>query len=145
LLIILVYFFAIIAYTWLSDNFNGYCDTLLYCLTTCINWTIQGSIGVYIDNQTQSSNNAEIFGIGRWFFDTTSNIALAIIMLNIVAGIIIDTFGSLRESEANKLSDKIDKCFICGNLEYFYLFIMFLKERHLNDINHKIKQAFMNI
>lgn len=43
-------------------------------------------------------------------------------MLNIVAGIIIDTFGSLREDEANKLSDKIDKCFICGNLELFYFF-----------------------
>ena len=43
-------------------------------------------------------------------------------MLNIVAGIIIDTFGSLREEEGNKLNDMVDNCFICGNLKYYYQF-----------------------
>lgn len=37
----------------------------------------------------------------RFAFDNTSNIILVIIMVNIVAGIIIDTFGSLREAEAD--------------------------------------------
>lgn len=41
-------------------------------------------------------------------------------MLNIVAGIIIDTFGSLREEEENKLKDMVDNCFVCGNLKYEY-------------------------
>jgi inositol 1,4,5-triphosphate receptor type 1/inositol 1,4,5-triphosphate receptor type 3 len=44
-------------------------------------------------------------------------------MLNIVAGIIIDTFGSLREEESNKLSDMVEVCFICGNLKYFIVLI----------------------
>jgi inositol 1,4,5-triphosphate receptor type 1/inositol 1,4,5-triphosphate receptor type 3 len=35
-------------------------------------------------------------------------------MVNIVAGIIIDTFGSLREEENDKLIDKTENCFICG-------------------------------
>ena len=38
-------------------------------------------------------------------------------MVNIVAGIIIDTFGSLREEEGDKIRDIEDKCFICGNLK----------------------------
>ena len=38
-------------------------------------------------------------------------------MVNIVAGIIIDTFGSLREKENEKNKDIEDKCFICGNLK----------------------------
>ena len=38
-------------------------------------------------------------------------------MINIVAGIIIDTFGSLREEENTKNRDIEDKCFICGNLK----------------------------
>lgn len=42
-------------------------------------------------------------GVGRFFFDEVSNITLGVIMLNIVAGIIIDTFGSLREEEGNKI------------------------------------------
>lgn len=36
-------------------------------------------------------------------------------MVNIVAGIIIDTFGSLREKESDKIRDIEDKCYICGN------------------------------
>lgn len=59
-----------------------------------------------------------MYGIGRFFYDNISNIGLAIIMLNIVGGIIIDTFGSLREEENAKLADKDDNCFICGNLAY---------------------------
>ena len=38
-------------------------------------------------------------------------------MVNIVAGIIIDTFGSLREGESAKIRDIEDKCFVCGNLK----------------------------
>lgn len=39
-------------------------------------------------------------------------------MLSIVAGIIIDTFGSLREEDHEKQEDIKSKCFICGNLKY---------------------------
>lgn len=56
-----------------------------------------GSIGTYIDIFTGIPNTTENYGIYRWFFDNGSNILLSIIMLNIVGGIIIDTFGSLRE------------------------------------------------
>lgn len=38
-------------------------------------------------------------------------------MVNIVAGVIIDTFGSLREEENDKNRDIEDKCYICGNLK----------------------------
>jgi hypothetical protein len=42
-------------------------------------------------------------------------IILMIIMINIVSGIIIDTFGSLRE-ETKQLKDDIDNfCFVCGS------------------------------
>lgn len=41
-------------------------------------------------------------------------------MVNIVAGIIIDTFGSLREEESEKIKDIEDKCFICGNLKTIF-------------------------
>jgi inositol 1,4,5-triphosphate receptor type 1/inositol 1,4,5-triphosphate receptor type 3 len=82
-----------------------------------IDWTFRGSIGNYIDDVNGVSNVAEVYGFGRFFFDNTSNIFLVWIMLNIVGGIIIDTFGSLREEENDKLRDKEDNCFICGNLK----------------------------
>ena len=38
-------------------------------------------------------------------------------MVNIVSGIIIDTFGALRNMENEKDKDINDKCFICDNLK----------------------------
>lgn len=76
-----------------------------------------------MSDNTGVNNITETYGFGRFFFDNTSNIILVWIMLNIVGGIIIDTFGSLREEENEKLRDKEDNCFICGNLKFF-LFIL---------------------
>lgn len=58
---------------------------------------------------------AREISVNRFFYDEVSNITLGVIMLNIVAGIIIDTFTSLREDEDSKLTDMGDNCFICGN------------------------------
>jgi len=40
--------------------------------------------------------------IGRFIFDNLANYILVIIMINIVAGVIIDTFGALRSKENDK-------------------------------------------
>lgn len=58
---------------------------------------------------------AGTYSAGRFFFDNLFNLALVIIMVSIVAGIIIDTFGSLRESDHEKHTDIHDLCFVCGN------------------------------
>ena len=50
----------------------------------------------------------------RIIFDTGFNFVLIIIMMNIVSGIIIDTFGLLRDQETEKEQDKKSNCFICG-------------------------------
>lgn len=97
LLIVLTYMFSLLAYAYFYDQINGQCNTLLYCFTFCLESVVMGSIGTYIDIFTGTPNTTENYGIYRWFFDNGSNILLSIIMLNIVGGIIIDTFGSLRE------------------------------------------------
>lgn len=66
------------------------------------------------------SNNIAGYKLSRFFFDQITCYILNIILINIVAGIIIDTFGSLREKENAKLEDIEDKCFICGNLRYCF-------------------------
>lgn len=86
----------------MSNEYAGYCDTLLYCFMANIEWTFRGSIGGYVQDSLDVDDVALEIGVGRFFFDEVSNIILGVIMLNIVAGIIIDTFGSLREEEGNK-------------------------------------------
>lgn len=50
----------------------------------------------------------------RFFFDTTLSIILTNIMLNIVTGIIIDEFGSIKDALHEKVEDIQNVCFICG-------------------------------
>ena len=51
----------------------------------------------------------------RHVFDLISTLVLIIIMMELVAGIIIDTFGELRQEAQEKLIDRKSSCFICGN------------------------------
>ena len=78
-------------------------------------WTFiaNGGVGGYL---TGLSSDAE-YDYFRFIFDNISNILLVIIMINIWSGIIIDTFGNLRDVENERNRDIEDKCFICGNLK----------------------------
>ncbi|CAD8103545.1 unnamed protein product [Paramecium sonneborni] len=118
LFVILVYVYALIAYTFFFEDYNGKCQSTLFCFLFTFDWTFKanGGVGGYLSD-LEDENIVEKYQLGRFVFDNTSNIFLVIIMVNIVAGIIIDTFGSLREEESNKIRDIEDKCFICGNLK----------------------------
>ena len=50
----------------------------------------------------------------RMLFDNLFNIILLTVLLNIVFGIIIDTFASLREADKAKEEDMTNVCFICS-------------------------------
>jgi len=50
----------------------------------------------------------------RFFFDNLANILCLMILLQVFAGIIIDTFALLRTKAQEKLHDKMNYCFICG-------------------------------
>jgi inositol 1,4,5-triphosphate receptor type 3 len=51
---------------------------------------------------------------GRWFYDLIFYALIIVIMLNLIFGIIIDTFSSIRERETENHKDQISKCFICA-------------------------------
>lgn len=63
--------------------------------------------------QSYESENKERYYI-RYFYDLSCFITLNLIMMNIIFGIIIDTFAQLRnEKKALKL-DKENICFVCS-------------------------------
>ena len=56
-------------------------------------------------------NNGKSF---RFVFDFSYYIIIGVILLNIIFGIIIDTFGALRD-ETNERAEELENlCFICG-------------------------------
>lgn len=56
----------------------------------------------------------------RWIYDFVFYVLVLVIILNIIFGIIIDTFGDLRDKRNDLIHDIRTKCFICG-LEKFEL------------------------
>ena len=50
----------------------------------------------------------------RAFFDVFMFFAVVVLLRNIFFGIIIDTFGELRDTKAEKEADAANRCFICG-------------------------------
>ena len=92
------------------------CRTFGECLLTHLNVGLRSDQGVadVMDNldYAKDSTSHTLF---RLLFDVSYWVIIVVMLLSIVSGIIIDTFGQLRDRK-----DKVDKelargCFICGN------------------------------
>mmetsp|Transcript_30987 Transcript_30987/g.28186 ORF Transcript_30987/g.28186 Transcript_30987/m.28186 type:complete len:139 (+) Transcript_30987:1312-1728(+) len=84
------------------------------CFLNVFDFTFKanGGIGGYL-SEINEYNSSKIDWV-RFVFDNLANIILVIITINIVSGIIIDTFGSIRKKEVEKNKDLQGICFICG-------------------------------
>lgn len=122
LLLVIVYTFAIIAYYNYSqyiipENFGhgGNCDTLARCVLMMLVNGLKygGGVSEILDFPAWGkANGAE--GYVRLIYDFMFFLVLIVIFLNIVFGIILDTFGELRENRDGVVEDQKGKCFICG-------------------------------
>jgi len=114
LYMILTYIFSLIGFEFFSSDYGGACHTTWECFLTTFDFTfkVNGGIGGLLDEVTPPEVGT--FRAGRFFFDFLFNMLLVIIMTSIVSGIIIDTFGHLREEEEEKMKDINHKCFVCG-------------------------------
>ena len=70
-----------------------------------------GGIGDIV-NKVWSIND-ELFS-ARWVFDLIFFFLITVVMLNLIFGIIINTFSTIRDSKFANKEDQISKCFICN-------------------------------
>ena len=79
-----------------------FCSSVWTCLLTTIDVSLKydSGIGGFLEDPHEVYEDKDGWIVLRFFYDNIFNILLIIVMLNIVAGIIIDTFGSLREELA---------------------------------------------
>jgi len=70
-----------------------------------------GGMGDYLPTRAISH-----FGsyMGRWTFDLSQFLIVIIVLLNIIFGIIIDTFSAMREATETAASDMKNVCTMCG-------------------------------
>jgi hypothetical protein len=74
--------------------------------------TLGGGIGDYTESVNYKTENSKYFI--KLIHDASFHILIKIIMLNIVFGIIIDTFAKARTIKKDVQVDSDNKCFICN-------------------------------
>ena len=88
------------------------CDTLLLCLITTMNQGLRNGGG--IGDVLRPPSMHEPFFLPRVLYDMLFFFILIIIVLNLIFGVIIDTFADLRAEKQQKEDILRNTCFICG-------------------------------
>ncbi|CAL8279267.1 unnamed protein product [Boreogadus saida] len=88
------------------------CDTLLMCIVTVMNHGLRNGGGVG-DVLRKPSKNEPLFP-ARVLYDLLFYFIVIIIVLNLIFGVIIDTFADLRSEKQRKEETLKTTCFICG-------------------------------
>ncbi|XP_069383557.1 inositol 1,4,5-trisphosphate-gated calcium channel ITPR3 isoform X2 [Paralichthys olivaceus] len=95
-----------------ESNTERACDTLLMCIVTVLNHGLRNGGGVG-DVLRKPSKNEPLFP-ARVVYDLLFYFIVIIIVLNLIFGVIIDTFADLRSEKQKKEEVLKTTCFICG-------------------------------
>lgn len=98
-----------------DQNVTPVCSYPWECFLFIVNAGLRqgGGVGDLLTHQDYNDDNKSEY-FARFFYDLTFFLIIIIILLNIVFGIIIDTFAELRDQKTNRDSDHKNKCFICN-------------------------------
>ncbi|XP_008065020.1 inositol 1,4,5-trisphosphate receptor type 3 [Carlito syrichta] len=94
------------------DSTERACDTLLMCIVTVMNHGLRNGGGVG-DILRKPSKDESLFP-ARVVYDLLFFFIVIIIVLNLIFGVIIDTFADLRSEKQKKEEVLKTTCFICG-------------------------------
>ena len=98
-----------------SETFinEPYCYSSLQCFLVLINYGTRSGGGIGDVLPIISYRYDVNFFVGRFIYDMTFFILIIMIMGNVTFGLIVDTFGSLRDDTYKYEEDRKNKCFIC--------------------------------
>lgn len=88
------------------------CDSLIMCIVTTLNQGLRNGGG--IGDVLRSPSITENLFPARVIYDMLFFFIVIIIVLNLIFGVIIDTFADLRSEKQQKEETLKNSCFICG-------------------------------
>jgi hypothetical protein len=121
LAMIIVYIFSLVAFLFFRNDFNteedgAYCDTLAECFATvtAFGFTHGGGTREAFGADKYQEESYSVRQAERLSLDLLFWIVINTIMMNLVLGIIVDTFGQLRAERAARQEEMTNSCFICS-------------------------------
>ena len=153
--------YSSIGFFFLNDIFidtgnTQLCETTFSCFINVLNQGLRsgGGIGDVIRSQPYDPDHVGRF-VALAIFDLSFFVIMIILFLNLIFGMIIDAFGSLRDLKNRNDEDQKNVCFICGisrseferhtnfekhvkrehNIWAYVNYIAFLLEKQRNDKN----------
>eukprot|EP01133_Synstelium_polycarpum_P012800 gene12800-15021_t len=169
------YLLSIFSFVFFTDRYvteeNGdlHCSTLLQCLITNVFYGVptSGQIVQFVSLQNFTANsNTDTGKAVLWtLFCLVFYVVISIILLNVILGVIVDTFGQLRDQRSDTEDYKTNFCFICSidretfqkkgidfnkhveddhNKWYYLYFFAYLKERVQNMQQNQFSDSELN-
>ncbi|CAD8149999.1 unnamed protein product [Paramecium octaurelia] len=115
LYLIMQYYYSLIVYYYYSEEYYPYCQNFLQCFSFILDATFKtdgGSVGYIVTSDDYADENYRYSILNFWEFVYV--FVVISLLYSIITGIIIDSFGVLRE-EAEELDNDIKGyCLICG-------------------------------
>ncbi|KAL4507294.1 hypothetical protein ABPG72_002087 [Tetrahymena utriculariae] len=120
LFFICTYMFSLTAFYFFVDRFDTLCDNLLTCYSVIFDYMYKNDGGItsfFAPNGPDDflqyyGANYSLDWLSLWNF--LYFFIIITLLFSIVTGIIIDTFGLLRDEEDQKKRNKKDSCLICS-------------------------------
>lgn len=165
LIIIFTLFFSGIKFYWFCSPNEEECQKYLHCFLALLTNGIRAGNGLGFTMKTISEPNYFTDFLIEWLF----NFSVILILLNVINGIIVDTFQEQREMANEKSDARENLCYICNTnrsyferngqdyeyhineehslINYFEYFLTLLKrdEQSLNSIDSSIRKQLLDL
>ena len=118
-----------------SENYieEPFCYSSLQCFLVLINYGTRSGGGIGDVLPIISYKYGKNFFIGRFIYDLSFFIIIIMIMGNVTFGLVVDTFGSLRDETYKYENDRQNNCFICQISRDGCLLKNINYEKHIKD------------
>ncbi|XP_035825085.1 inositol 1,4,5-trisphosphate receptor type 3 isoform X3 [Aplysia californica] len=133
--LIFIYIYALVGFAIFRAHFAPgnylYCSTLWECTVTVIRYGLIGDMFEEVKENPAGSSFSSFWPLV--IYHVSFFICITTIGLNIIFGIIVDTFSELRDLKWRAESDMKDTCFICSRNSYDF-------EHHGKGFEHHVKR-----
>ena len=116
LMFFVTYILTVFSYTYYASDYpDNTCYSLWSCFVISYDQTFKtgSGIGGYLSTAYSVNGNKENIRYGRVIYDNIQYLVIYVLLINIITGIIIDTFGDLRQKNNERDVDSNSSCFIC--------------------------------